>query len=128
MKSVYDYYQRGSHRNCALAGEVLYLNESPRTTYIVVSWDGQTGLHNYNRWDGLLFVSTICKVDGKSYFNVGVKSPDDWDYGFTVYNTTLRESMIEWLAAYCKKRQAANYKDLFREFGQAYHLNPSDMF
>lgn len=113
MRRNYDFYlKRDSQQNATLVGEALTFSND-ESTYVVVDWSEECSCMNYNRKVGLIRIGGIVSSCGKNYFNVGVFSVDDWDYGFSVEDLGRREEIIEWLKSYCKSHPNADHEDMF---------------
>ena len=130
MKRNYDFYQRGCHANRNLVGESLKFGDENSTWYVVVNWYGMSIDMNYGREIGLVSVTNICKSPekGKKYFNVGVFSPDDWDYCITIYDRTdIRFEIIDWLKKTARKG-FVDHEVLFDNLIEKFNLDRSQLF
>ncbi len=132
MKRNYDFYERGCYANRTLVGEALKFGDETSTWYVVFQWDGMSIDMNYGREIGLVSVTNICNDPcGKSrrkYFNVGVFSPDDWDYQITIYDRTdIRFDIIDWLKKTARKGPI-EHKVLFDKLIDKFDLDRKQLF
>jgi hypothetical protein len=102
-------------------------NEQYDTHFVGVRWDERSMRFNYYRKNGLIFFTGVSNRN-RIYFNVGVFSPDDWDYTISIDCKTeklgknLRKKIIRWMKETVKQGEMS-HEELFDMMIEEFNLD-----
>lgn len=129
---AYRFYELPECVQEAYIGDEYPTTES--SVYIGVRWCERSMYMNYCRKNGLIFLTRIVSFTGKPYFNVGVFSPDDWDYGVSIdvknekLGLNLRHKIARWLKDYLRLDKDVSHEVLFKDLIEEFSLDKETCF
>lgn len=101
LKNQYDFYRMPEEERKALVGKPFQTIDQPGGLYFPIQLTEEGSWNNYNRRQGLIYVSTVMthwKLK-TMWFRVAAASPDDldMDLDFDETEINLREPVIDFL-------------------------------